>query len=221
MPFFGLFQLPLRGRRQAESLAPRKAASAPPPPFFRSQKSQPQFPLISLTYNFEFQTPSLWPAIVGSHESLLSQPNWLCSFPAANSPPQPKEESPVTENRLRLVKSQLWDRPPGQAILAGLAARRPPTARPPSHLRNWLRFVKRLPVTFPTQRRIASYRELASFGQIATVGTGLLAGPPGLSSRHQSGAGAFACQPRAQQDMGLAGASAQCRLNKPWPRHKY
>jgi hypothetical protein len=137
MPFFGLFQLPLRSRREAESLAPRMAASAPPPPFFRSQKSQPQFPLISLTYNFEFQTPSLWPAIVGSHESLLSLPNWLCSFPAANSPPQPKEESPVTENWLRFVKSQLWDRPPGLSILAGLAAPAPArrsASQPPPEL---------------------------------------------------------------------------------------
>ena len=44
MPFFGLFQFPLRSRREAEILAPRMAASAPPPPFFRSQKSQPNFP---------------------------------------------------------------------------------------------------------------------------------------------------------------------------------
>ena len=55
--------------------------------------------------------------------------------------------------------------------------RRPPTAPPPSHLRNWLRFVKRLPATFPTQRRIASYGELASFRQISASGTALMPCP--------------------------------------------
>src|ERR1017187_10236765 len=74
--------------------------------------------------------------------------------------------------QIATVGQASWPVHPGR-----LAARRPPTAPPPSHLRNWLRFVKRLPVTFPTQRRIASYRGLASFRQISASGTALMPCP--------------------------------------------
>jgi hypothetical protein len=90
------------------------------------------FPFISVTYNFEFQTPPHRPAIVESHESLLSQSNWLCSFQAASSPR--KQRKTCQLQKIGFVSP--WDRPPGLSILAGFptpAARLPfrdPATRP-------------------------------------------------------------------------------------------
>src|SRR5271157_4244062 len=187
---------------------------------FRSQESQPQFPMVSPTSNFEFQTPPLWPAIVESYETSVI-PTKLASFGQIESritathflralrrfelprgaglrPATPtflsarlgQPPSHAPRNWLRSVKPTLlpipkknrqlqkigfvWSKPPrGTGLLACpfRSSSAAPAARlrrsSPSRSRNWLRSVK---PTLQSQRKIISYRELASFGQTAANG---------------------------------------------------
>src|SRR5271157_5971591 len=101
---------------------------------FRSQESQPQFPMVSPTSNFEFQTPPLWPAIVESYETSVI-PTKLASFGQI--------ESRITATHfLRALRR--FELPRGAGLRPAtptfLSAR---LGQPPSHApRNWLRSVK-------------------------------------------------------------------------------
>src|ERR1035441_6544742 len=151
------------------------AASAPRPCFFVHKNPSLNFPSFHPLTISNFRLLPSGTLSWNRMRRLLSQPNWFCSFSSSQFPAQPKKNRQLQKIGFVSLSLSQRDRPSGKCGRTGSPPPGPPYHHPSE---NWLRFVKRLPATFPNPKKSRQSRKIG----FVSSNLSQWDRPPGLSA---------------------------------------